>query len=192
MGSDVQQETNVSHCSQVWNKGSSLCKAKKAPLLAHPVNNKKTKSRVIELATTAAEAILTKLHDERKATNKYLSSSGLEYSWKHCSEERKKALLGTTATNDQAESTLGGCTSQIQRFGRIALSSATAISDMGRNGFLHCLTGAKHDKNPRGMFHEFDENLHHAIVKVTMRDAPVTRERNNDGLELQATARRVK
>ena len=44
---------------------------------------KETKSRVKELATTAAEAILTELHDERKATNKYLSSSGSEYSWKH-------------------------------------------------------------------------------------------------------------
>ena len=64
-----------------------------------------------ELAATAVEAILVELHDEKKAINKYLLSSGLEYSWKHCSEERKKALLGTTATNDQAESTLGGCTS---------------------------------------------------------------------------------
>ena len=92
---------------------------------------KKTKARVIQLAAIAADAILTELHDEKKATNKYLSSSGSEYSWDFCSEERKKALLGTTATNDQAESTLGGCTSQVQRFGRIALSSAVAVSDMG-------------------------------------------------------------
>ena len=95
---------------------------------------------------TAATAILTELHDEKKATNKYLSSSGSEYSWKHCSNERKTALLGTTATNDQAESTLGGCTSQIQRYGRIALSSASAITDMNRNGYMHRSTGAKDDK----------------------------------------------
>ena len=153
---------------------------------------KKTKARVTELAETAVDAILTELHDENKATNKYLSVSGSEYSWKHCSEERKLALLGTAATNDQAESTLGGCTSQIQRFGRIALSSAAAISDMCRNGFLHRPTGAKGDNKPRGIFHEFDDALRHAIVKVAMRDAPATRERNNKDIELQAEARRIK
>ena len=63
---------------------------------------------------TAATAILTELHDEKKATNKYLSSSGSEYSWKYCSNEQKTALLGTMATNAQAKSTLGGCASQIQ------------------------------------------------------------------------------
>ena len=36
----------------------------------------KTKDRVLELAKTAADAILAELHDEKKATNKYLSSSG--------------------------------------------------------------------------------------------------------------------
>lgn len=153
---------------------------------------KKTKPRAIELAKTASEAILTELHDDKKATNKYLSSSGSEFSWKHCSEERKQALLGTTATNDQAESTLGGCTSQIQRFGRIALSGAAAVSDMSRNGFFHRPTGTKGDKKPRGIFHEFDDDLRHAIVKVAMRDAPATRERNNNDLELQAKARRKK
>ena len=81
----------------------------------------KTKDCVLDLATTAANAILTELHDKNKATNKYLSSSGSDYPWKHCAEERKLALLGTTATNDIAECTLGGCTSQIQRNGRIGL-----------------------------------------------------------------------
>ena len=42
------------------------------------------------------------------------------------------------------------------------------------------------------MFHEFDDALRHAIIKVAMRDAPATRERNNKDLELQAKARHVK
>ena len=96
----------------------------------------KTNDRVLELAKTAADAILVELHDKKKPTNKYLSSSGSEYSWEHCNEARKLALLGTTATNDVVESTLGGCTAQIQRYGRIALSSAAANSDMNRNGFF--------------------------------------------------------
>ena len=45
---------------------------------------KKTNQRVKELAKTAANAILTELHDEKKATNKYLSSSRSEYSGTHC------------------------------------------------------------------------------------------------------------
>ncbi|KAL7548461.1 hypothetical protein ACHAWF_016400 [Thalassiosira exigua] len=52
-----------------------------------------TSTRVKELAKVAAEAILTELRDPKKATHKYLSSSGTEYSWKHCSSKRKSALL---------------------------------------------------------------------------------------------------
>ena len=57
---------------------------------------------------TAVDAICTELQNKKKAVYKYLSISGLEYSWNHCGEEKKKALLGNTATNDKAESTLGG------------------------------------------------------------------------------------
>jgi hypothetical protein len=63
---------------------------------------------------TADDAICTELQDKKKATYKYLSISGLEYSWNHCGEEKKKALLGNTATNDEAESTSGGTTANIQ------------------------------------------------------------------------------
>ena len=147
---------------------------------------------MLDLARTAANAILTELHDKNKATNKYLSSSGSEYSWKHCTEERKLALLGTTATNDIAESTLGGCTSQIQRYGRIGLSNASAISDMKRNGFIRRPTGFKQDNKPRGLFHEFNAVLRDAIVEVAMRDAPECKEQNNKDLKDKAQARRVK
>ena len=126
-----------------------------------------------------------------KWSNREKSKAGAS-PWKHCDEARKLALLGTTATHDVAESTLGGCTAQIQRYGRIALSSAAAISDMNRNGFFHRKTKAKNDKKPRGMFHEFDDVLMHAIVEVAMQDAPETRERNNKDLEDQAQHRRLK
>jgi hypothetical protein len=66
---------------------------------------------------TAADAMCTELQDKKKATYKYLSISGSEYSWNHCGEEKKKALLGNTATNDKAESTLGETTANIQQFG---------------------------------------------------------------------------
>jgi hypothetical protein len=52
------------------------------------------------------------------------------------SDERKQCLLGVAATNDEAKSVLGGTTANIQRFGRINLTNAAAVSDAKRNGFL--------------------------------------------------------
>ena len=83
---------------------------------------------------------------------------------------------------------MNGRTSQIQRYGRIALSSVSAIVDMHRNGYMHRSTGAKIDTRSKGMFHTFDGILSHAIVKVAMKNVPIIRERNNKDLELQATA----
>jgi hypothetical protein len=68
---------------------------------------------------TAADAIYTEPQDKKKATYKYLSISGSEYSWNHCGDEKKKALLGNTATNDKAESTLGGTTATIRDSGEL-------------------------------------------------------------------------
>ncbi len=91
---------------------------------------------MVELAKTVANTILNELHDKNKATFKYLSSSGSEYSRKHCTEDRKRSHIGKMATNDEAESTLGGTTAQIQKFGKIALSDAAAVSSMKRNAFM--------------------------------------------------------
>jgi hypothetical protein len=101
---------------------------------------------------------------------------------------KKNALLGNTATNDEAESTLGGRTANIQRFGRIALSSAGAVSDMKRNAFLKRQDAG----NPGGLFHQFPHELREAIVRVAMKDASATKHRNNEDLALQAKARRAK
>ena len=100
------------------------------------LTNVRTSEMLIVLAKTAAKTIYDKLRDELKATFKYLSISGSEYSWNGCGEARKKALLGKKATNDEAESALGGMTSNIQRYERINISCAGAIRDAKRNKFL--------------------------------------------------------
>ena len=153
---------------------------------------RRTILRVRELGKTAAEAILTELHDEKKATHKYLSCSNSEYCWKNCSEERKKALLGNTATNDEAESTLGGTTHQIQKYGRINLASAAAVNDVRRNAFLHRSSKSKTDRKQNGIFQDYSRELQHAIVLVAMRDAPATQAIHQEELALQAKSRRVK
>ena len=153
--------------------------------------DKETDSRVKDLAKVAAEAILCELHDKRKVTYKYLSRSGSEYSWNHPdNEHRKQSLLGCKATNDEAESALGGATSQLEKFGRIALNSAAAITDMRKNGFLHRPGRSKNEKRTRGTFHQIDGKLRRAIVMVAMKDAGATRERRCRELEIQAKARR--
>ena len=60
------------------------------------------------------------------------------------------------------------------------------FSDMKWNSVLHHPRGANNDKNPKGMFREFNDVLRNAIVKVVMRDATITRESNSNGLTLQA------
>ena len=92
--------------------------------LFHPTRSmdKDTNARVIELAYVAINAFIQELLDPKKATWKYLSDSGSDYCWSKMTNERKEALVGVTATNDEAESVLGGTTANVQRFGRINLS----------------------------------------------------------------------
>ena len=47
-------------------------------------------------------------------------------------------MLGKTKTNDLAESSFTGVTSQVQTYGRIGMCNAAAISDMSINGYLSC------------------------------------------------------
>jgi hypothetical protein len=80
-----------------------------------------TTDRVHELGSIAASTIITDLLDQNKATYKYLSVSKSEFSHGYLTEERKQSLIGIRATNDEAESVLGGATANIQRYGRISL-----------------------------------------------------------------------
>ena len=153
--------------------------------------DKDTRQRVIELAKTASDTLITELHDEKKATYRYLSASNSDMCYKNCSEDKKNAFLGKKATNDEAESTLGATTHVIQKCGRIDIANAGAVSDLNRNGFVHRPTSKK-DTKSEGLFHQFSEKIRHAIVLVAMRDAPATKARNNEDLVLQLEAKQAK
>ena len=93
---------------------------------------------------------MCELRNTNKASYKYLSSSGSLFSYNHCPESIKQDMLGKIATNDPAESSFAGVTSQIQKYSRISISGAAAISDMQRNKFLSRVgTGA----GKVGIFH---------------------------------------
>lgn len=124
------------------------------------------------------------------------NQSGSEYSHNHCGSEKKKAMLGRKATNeDEAESALGGATAQVQEYGRINISSAAAISDMNRNKYLqrkHEPARKKEGAKCQGLFHGLSDELRQAIVLVAMEDAPSTRIQNRTDIQAQDTARREK
>eukprot|EP00956_Cyclotella_meneghiniana_P023299 scaffold45195_cov78-Cyclotella_meneghiniana.AAC.1 len=163
--------------------------------LFHPTkaSDVETTPRIIELAEVATEAIVRELLDEKKATYKYLSVSTSEYSAAHANfEARQKALLGVTATNDEAESALGGITSNVQRYSRINISSAGAVSDTKRNKFLNRGKSTRKGDTKPGLFHELDDAIREAIVLVALEDAPKTRVQHRAELESHARARRIK
>ena len=86
------------------------------------------------LCTIAVKAMTKELEDKTKATYKYLSISGTEYSWEHCPETTKKAILGKMVTNNLTKRSFTVVTYEVQTYGRIGICNAEATSDMSRNG----------------------------------------------------------
>ena len=79
----------------------------------------------------------------------------------------------------------------MQRYGRINLAAAGAISDARRNAFSYRPTSNK-DKKSKGMFHSFDKVLRAAIIKVGIKDAPRTLTVNNEAVGLQQKSKQAK
>ena len=64
--------------------------------------DKETTAQVLELTNVAIETLISELENEKKATYWYLDISGSDYCVANSSDERKEALLGVSATNDEA------------------------------------------------------------------------------------------
>ena len=125
-----------------------------------------------------------------------LSILGSKYSLNDGDEARKKALLGKMAMNDEAERALGRTTANIQRYGGwINTSSAGAISDTRRNEFVHWQYVPAQKKSAtkvQGVFHGLSDVIQETIVLVSKKDAPSTRKKNNNAIQLQKTAQQIK
>ncbi len=161
----------------------------------HNKTNKEVGERVIELAQVAATAILKELHDQKKATWKYLTISGTNFSFTLCPDEVKERLLGCEATNDLSESALGGTTQQITKYGRINQTNAAAVSDMKRNSYLTRVTRKRKKSDTttkRGLFHEYSEGFRQCLVAVACEDAPETTKMNTKALERFREVKREK
>ena len=75
---------------------------------ADSLTNKECTSRMLELVEVAMKRLRDELLGEEKATYYNLSISGHVRSFEHCSKEDKILSRGVMATNNLAESALGG------------------------------------------------------------------------------------
>jgi len=119
--------------------------------------NASTNGHLIELARVAAQGILDELHDDKKATWKYLFVSESPVLFLGCPKEVQEGLYSREATNDRSESALGGTTQQLQQYGRIRIANAAVISDAKRNGYFRWFSAS--GKKTKGMFHQFDPKM---------------------------------
>ena len=99
-------------------------------------------------------------------------------------------MYGIEATNDRSESALGGTTHQLQKYGRIGISNAAAVSNAKTNGYFDLFT-TKGNKS-KGMFYQFHPNLRNCLLMVAIEDAPVTTLANREALDKQQEANRKK
>ena len=153
-------------------------------------DNKDSTTMLETIGTIEFKATTKELEDKTKATYKYLSISGTEYSWEHCPENINKATLRKMVTNDLAESSFAGVTSQVQTYGRIGMFNAAAISGMYRNWYLSRPT-TKNDLKEGNwdMFHDLSEELRLTAVMAAMEDATVTHQANNQSIDFQREIR---
>ena len=173
------------------SKVMQLAEVKKSLFKPSRKTDKQAKKRLLLLAPIATRTIVKEIDDPKKATYKYTKASKSKRLWEQCPEQKKLDFLGCKATNDEAESTLGGATHQMQRYGRINLAAAGAISSSRQNSFSYRPTSNK-DKKSKSMFRSFDKVLRAAIIKVGIKDAPRTRTVNNEAVELQQKFKQAK
>jgi hypothetical protein len=160
--------------------------------LFHPsdLTNAVTDEQLVELAIVVAQGILDELHNEKKATWKYLSVLEPPLSYQGCPAEVKENLKGREATNDRSKSALGGTTHQLQKYGRIGLTNKAAVSDAQTNGYFCWFS--RNGNTTKEMFHQFDPNMHECLLTVTIKDAPEMISVNRDDLDKQQEAKRKK
>ncbi len=135
-------------------------------------------TKLIHELGSIAVMVITELLDQKKAAYKYLSISELEFSYNYSMEDHEQSLMGIRATNDEAESVLGGETANIQRYGCISLSGAGAVGDMTWNAFLHRPTKSQNTVKPLGKFYQFDPSLQEAIILTAISDPLSTQKKN--------------
>ena len=158
------------------------------------LDNHKSTDTLDKIASIGILAFVVEMENEKKATYKYLSISGVEFSYEHCPEDVKKSMLGKMASNDLAESSFAEVTAQVHCYRRIGMSAAAAVSDVGRNGFLSrggikgpidretTIKKTKAKEKESELYFGMVKELQITLLITCMEDAPRTRMKNYDNL----------
>ena len=114
--------------------------------------------------------MLIELRDSKKAKFHHLSSSKGKIIWEVISDDEKKAGLGLMAVNDPAERTFGSLTCQLQKYGRISLTSAAAMDQEKRNNYftrnIDSSTGSI-----EGNYHKLSKEFQDELISISINDA---------------------
>ena len=158
------------------------------------IDNQDSTDTLEKISAIGIAALVVEMENEKKTTSKYLSISGSDFSYEHCPEDVKKSMLRKMASNDLAISSFSGVAAQVKCYGRIVMSAAAAVSDVGRNGFLSRggikrpidrETASKKKKakeKERELYFGMVKELQITLLITCMEDAPRTRIKNNDNL----------
>ena len=109
--------------------------------------NMQSTARMLDLVKVSMKTLRAEFEDRKKATYYNLSISGDRRSWKGSKKEDRIRTRGCHATNDIAESTLGGLTRGVQLGSNVSMSRAGAQSDAKRRKDYYRPIGASKGKN---------------------------------------------
>ena len=179
-------EIFISTLIQEERTGESLDGSQVIPLdilkaeLFYPkrTENIETDDMVKKMAVEVASCLLIELRDPKKITSSYLSSSDGEFSWGQTSDDDHVAGIGMMATNDPAESPFAALTQQIQSYGRIMGSHASAVG--------HARLHGDFDRGKiNGLYHQLPENMRSSLLELALRMSTEMRRSERKALEKQ-------
>ena len=144
--------------------------------------NKETTETVKTMAVEVADCIVTELRDPKKVTSSYLSDLDGEFSWGNTSDEEHVLGMGMMATNDPAESPFAALTQQLQSFGRIMGTHASAVGHARLHGDLD-LTWKKGAAD--GLYHRLSEEMRWSLIELALSMSSEVRKSERKALEKQ-------
>ena len=120
------------------------------------------------------------MKDQKKATFCKMSFSGSPRCYDSVVENDSNLRISIKATNDDADSALGGFMHNIQHGNCVVMSSASEVIDATRNHLFNlpiALTKIVNQKNKKGdtkegVFHHFAADIQEFLIVVGIEDAP--------------------
>ena len=120
---------------------------------------------LVKIAAKVLQCLLKELQDPKWATSDYLTSGDGKFSWENTTENEHAACLDKMVTNAPAESPFAALTHQMQSFGRVLGTHASAIGQARMNGdFRRDLKDGSND----GAYHLLPPDMHQTLLQFVL------------------------